>query len=92
MAVHVSTQSTGDTVLPKTMSMGIIGTFIANVFANAGFVGSAQANTNGVHPGIGIFATSQTRDSVAFSAMTGQSSNSVSMANLWMELRNWAPG
>ena len=89
MAIHVSTATSGQTSLAKSISMGVLPS------QNAAFAGldpfmSATTNTRGAMVGLGVFSTNATRATIAFTALTGQASNSATLANLWCDLRNWS--
>lgn len=89
LAVHVSTATAGQTSLAKSISMGVLPSLAAN-FAGLDPFMAATTNTRGAMVGLGVFSTNATRATIAFSALTGQASNSATLANLWCDLRNWS--
>ncbi|MDH4322684.1 MAG: hypothetical protein OEW90_00945 [Betaproteobacteria bacterium] len=89
MAVHVRTTTSGQISLAKSLSMAVLPS-LASAMAGLDPFGAATTNTRGAMVGLGIFSTSVTRASIAFSDLTGQAGNSATLANLWVDLRNWS--
>ena len=89
IAVHLSTTTANATSLAHSISMGVIPS-LASAMAGLDPWGAATANTRGALVGLGIYSTNATMATIGMSNLTGQAGNSATLANLWVDLRNWS--
>lgn len=89
LALHVSTATSGQTSLAKSISMGVLPSQ-GSAFMGLDPFMVATTNTRGAMVGLGVFSTGATRGTIAFTDLTGQAGVSATLANLWCDLRNWS--
>lgn len=89
LALHVATTTALQTSRSLAISMGVLPA-LATAMAGLDPFYAATTNTRGAMVGLGIFSTQATRATIAFSALTGQTGNNASLANLWCDIRNWS--